>query len=180
MTYCSTSGKIAGFPNHFLMRKPDHPAENREASFAHTRSLQDDERVRNKIKQTQIETPLTRLITLTTVSLKVLWAQQLFHKSRVKRGGFVSEPAEIDRDREARIRMKRSIVDDKEGQLMEMVRRVAGLAEMERGIPPKLLQLWDEEEEASQNEEAPPRPKNHYFNDELWDHQWYMVRDRQE
>ena len=47
-----------------------------------------------------------------------------------------------------------------------------------RGIPPDLLQLWDEEEaavKAKHGEAAAPEPKERLFNDLLWDHQWYMV-----
>ena len=47
-----------------------------------------------------------------------------------------------------------------------------------RGIPPDLLQLWEEEEaavKAKHGETAAPEPKERLFNDLLWDHQWYMV-----
>ena len=50
-----------------------------------------------------------------------------------------------------------------------------------RGIPPDLLQLWEEEEaavKAKHGEAAAPEPKERLFNDLLWDHQWYMVSQR--
>ena len=47
-----------------------------------------------------------------------------------------------------------------------------------RGIPPDLLQMWEEEEaavKAKHGEPVAPEPKDRLFNDLLWDHQWYMV-----
>ena len=48
----------------------------------------------------------------------------------------------------------------------------------ERGIPPDLLDLWDEEDRknAEKDGKALPQQKRGMFNDNLWDHQWYMVR----
>ena len=52
------------------------------------------------------------------------------------------------------------------------------LEEQERGIPPELLKMWDEEE-AKYGNRSLPNPNNRIFNDLFWDHQWYMVRNRQ-
>ena len=52
---------------------------------------------------------------------------------------------------------------------------------MRRGIPPDLLQMWEEEEaavKAKHGEPVAPKPEERLFNDLLWDHQWYMVRER--
>ena len=48
----------------------------------------------------------------------------------------------------------------------------------ERGIPPDLLELWDEEDKKNAEKAGTflPQQKRGMFNDNLWDHQWYMVR----
>ncbi len=43
-----------------------------------------------------------------------------------------------------------------------------------RGIPMDLLRLWDEEDGREDEDDV---NKNRLFNDELWGHQWYMVRE---
>ena len=50
----------------------------------------------------------------------------------------------------------------------------------ERGIPPELLALWDEEDKknAEKAGKSLPQQKFGLFNDKLWDHQWYMQDTR--
>ncbi len=92
---------------------------------------------------------------------------------------------------EARRRRKRET--EEEALLEEMVRTILmregrvqgdqaeeqrGEVEAERGIPMDLLALWDKEEERrSAGRGRSPLPRAQappMFNDELWDHQWYM------
>ena len=64
---------------------------------------------------------------------------------------------------------------------MRSMMSAAGDDEMRRGIPPDLLQMWEEEEaavKAKHGEPVAPKPEERLFNDLLWDHQWYMVRER--
>ena len=58
-------GEISGFENYFLFRKMDHPHLLRSESTQHTKSLEDE--------------------------VQVIFAQQLFHKKRVKRRVFIIE-----------------------------------------------------------------------------------------
>ena len=80
--------------------------------------------------------------------LRVLWAEQQFGKIRVKRD----------------INPK---VDDR----VEYFKRLVA-NDMIKSIPEELLELWNEEE-AYDHPEG-PRRKDEMFNDELWDHQWYL------
>ena len=80
--------------------------------------------------------------------LRVLWAEQQFGKIRVKR--------DINPEVDDRVEyFKRLVAND-----------------MIKSIPEELLELWNEEE-AYDHPEG-PRRKDEMFNDELWDHQWYL------
>ena len=43
-----------------------------------------------------------------------------------------------------------------------------------KSIPEELLELWNEEEEMDNNDKTNLLTKDEMFNDELWDHQWYL------
>lgn len=78
--------------------------------------------------------------------VKVLWAEQQFAKRRQKRG-HEDEDEEADRPL---IRVKRNDdEDDKES--LERMKRV------------------------KREDMSPPPKLDRHFNDELWEHQWYMV-----
>lgn len=116
---------------------------------------------------------------------QILWAQQLFSKNRVKRRPDNLHQAEFD---QSHLRRKRQVSDDEEADFLELVRRAILVQSLDyngpiydvedpRGIPPRLLKLWEEEESKSaQKEELAPNPSSNMFNDAFWDHQWYMVR----
>jgi len=96
--------------------------------------------------------------------LRVVWAEQQFDKLRVKRdpdGGFQRNNGNgvytLQRTKGVLRRnyIKRLLSD-----------------EQMKSIPQELLDLW-KEEEALDNPKAPVA-KDEMFNDELWDHQWYL------
>ncbi|XP_059081763.1 neuroendocrine convertase 1-like [Tigriopus californicus] len=154
-------GEIRGFPNYFLFKKHDHPIANDRSSELHTRSLRDE--------------------------VRVLWAQQLFSKNRVKRRPDHVDKADFD---QSHLRRKRQLDDNEEAAFLELVRRSMLVQSLDytvpiydvedpRGIPPRLLKLWEEEEAKSgQDDELAPNPSSNMFNDEFWDHQWYMQDTR--
>ena len=77
--------------------------------------------------------------------VKVLWAEQQFAKRRQKRG-HEDEDEEADRPL---IRVKRN--DDDDEKSLERMKRV------------------------KREDMLPPPKLDRHFNDELWEHQWYMV-----
>ena len=143
--------------------------------------------------------------------LRVLYAQQLFRKIRVKRRPERADEAFVNQVRAKRsavemeevefarrILAARNAVEDRIGeellQRLVVARRAAEFnqrllaarnavgaeeadrLEDERGIPARLLALWDEEERKyGKGDQKPPNPRDSEFNDLLWDHQWYMV-----
>ncbi len=100
----------------------------------------------------------------------MLWAQQLFSKSRVKRGhrdGGRPLEAQVEAGEVLRWQELRQILG---------AEAAADDSNEERGIPPYLLALWQEEENKARKQGALKKAQKSFFNDLLWDHQWYMVR----
>jgi len=94
-----------------------------------------------------IQGPYETLTEQLTNDHRVIWAEQQFHK----------------------VRVKRDHLDDL--QEMPSLRNLEDLIRL-KSIPENLLQLW-KEEEAYDGVEIPEQVYD-MFNDELWDHQWYL------
>ncbi|XP_023333546.1 neuroendocrine convertase 1 isoform X2 [Eurytemora carolleeae] len=87
----------------------------------------------------------TSLTNLLVSDNRVKWAEQQFEKVRVKRGVYLP---------------------------YYIFSETSGLRSIEKSIPAELLELWREEE--NYNKPELPKQKKELFNDELWDHQWYL------
>eukprot|EP00095_Tigriopus_kingsejongensis_P012220 maker-scaffold528_size145933-snap-gene-0.25 protein:Tk12220 transcript:maker-scaffold528_size145933-snap-gene-0.25-mRNA-1 annotation:"prohormone convertase 1" len=152
-------GEVPGFGGYFLMRKVDHPDTDSAASELHTRDLRDQ--------------------------VRVLYAQQLFSKNRVKRRPEILLQPDLPS-----VRDRRQALDESELDFLALVRRRVMLIraldtldrtekEDPRGIPARLLKIWEEEKaKYGAGDQLPPNPGTSPFNDLLWDHQWYMQDTR--
>ena len=102
-----------------------------------------------------------------TVSLmqdgRVVWAEQQFGKLRVKR--------EANIDNQSLLRVKRDSRRTQHFLERELFKRLV-LDKKVKSIPEDLIQLW--QEEAALDQPAEPAARDEMFNDELWDHQWYL------
>ena len=102
-----------------------------------------------------------------TVSLmqdgRVVWAEQQFGKLRVKR--------EANIDNQSVLRVKRDSRRTQHFLERELFKRLV-LDKKVKSIPEDLIQLW--QEEAALDQPAEPAARDEMFNDELWDHQWYL------
>jgi len=95
--------------------------------------------------------------------LRVVWAEQQFDKLRVKRDGrWAQETNRNEADTFPYFKNKLNV---------DLVRRII-LEDQLKSIPEELLKLWREEE--ALDNPGIPITKDEMFNDELWDHQWYL------